>query len=41
VNGGGHAWPGGTPLGSTDEYGITSRQFDASELIWTFLSRHL
>ena len=33
VNGGGHAWPGGMPLGSTDEYGITTRQFDASELI--------
>ena len=41
ITGGGHAWPGGTPLGSTDEFGITSRQFDASELIWTFLSRHL
>jgi polyhydroxybutyrate depolymerase len=41
VNGGGHAWPGGTPLGSTDEFGITSRQFDASELIWTFFERHI
>ena len=41
VNGGGHAWPGGRPLGSTDEFGRTSRQFDASELIWTFLSHHL
>ena len=30
VGGGGHAWPGGKPLGSTDEFGITSRQFDAS-----------
>ena len=41
VNGGGHAWPGGKPLGSTDEFGITSRQFDASELTWSFLSRHI
>ena len=40
VGGGGHAQPGGKPLGSTNEFGITSRQFDASELIWTLLSRH-
>jgi polyhydroxybutyrate depolymerase len=40
VNGGGHAWPGGVRLGDVDEFGITSRQFDASELIWTFLSGH-
>jgi polyhydroxybutyrate depolymerase len=41
VNGGGHAWPGGKPLGSTEEFGITTRQFDASELIWSFLTRHI
>ena len=41
VIGGGHAWPGGMPLGSTDEFGITSGQFDTSELIWTFLKRHI
>ena len=40
VNGGGHAWPGGEALGSVDEFGVTSKQFKASELIWTFLSRH-
>jgi polyhydroxybutyrate depolymerase len=40
VIGGGHAWPGGRPLGSADEFGRTSREFDASELIWTFLSSH-
>ena len=40
VIGGGHAWPGGRPLGSVDDFGRTSREFDASELIWTFLSRH-
>jgi polyhydroxybutyrate depolymerase len=39
VNGGGHAWPGGKPVGG--DLGITSRQFDASELIWAFLSRHM
>lgn len=41
VAGGGHAWPGGLSVGSVDEFGITSQQFDASELIWAFLSRHL
>ena len=40
VVGGGHAWPGGRPLRSVDEYGRTSQEFDASELIWTFLSSH-
>ena len=40
VKGGGHAWPGGEPLGSADEMGATSQQFDASELIWSFLDRH-
>jgi polyhydroxybutyrate depolymerase len=40
VIGGGHAWPGGRPIGSVDEFGRTSREFDASELIWTFLSSH-
>jgi polyhydroxybutyrate depolymerase len=40
VNGGGHAWPNGVPIGSTDDVGITTRQFDASELIWTFMERH-
>jgi len=40
VNGGGHAWPGGEALGSADEFGVTSKQFSASELIWTFLTRH-
>ena len=40
VNGGGHAWPGGEPLGSVEDFGVTSHQFDTSELIWSFLSRH-
>lgn len=40
VKGGGHAWPGGEPIGSVDQAGVTSRQFDASELIWSLLDRH-
>jgi polyhydroxybutyrate depolymerase len=38
ITGGGHTWPGGRPL-STEEFGVTSRQIDASELIWSLLSR--
>src|SRR5438876_6667107 len=30
VNGGGHAWPGGKPLGSVEDFGTTTKQFDAS-----------
>ncbi len=39
VDGGGHTWPGG---GHMDEryVGKMTRDFDASELIWEFLSRH-
>jgi polyhydroxybutyrate depolymerase len=40
VNGGGHAWPGGEPVGSVDEMGLTSMQFDTGELIWSLLERH-
>ena len=40
VNGGGHAWPGGEPIGGVDEMGVTSRQFDTGEVIWSFLDRH-
>jgi polyhydroxybutyrate depolymerase len=40
VKGGGHAWPGGEPIGGVDQAGVTSRQIDASELIWSFLDRH-
>ena len=38
VIGGGHAWPGGE---SVERGSVVTGQFDASELIWTFLSRHL
>jgi len=40
INGGGHAWPGGERLGDVDEFGITSKQVHASELIATFLGIH-
>lgn len=40
VKGGGHAWPGGEPVGDIDQFGTTSQQFDASEVIWSFLDRH-
>jgi polyhydroxybutyrate depolymerase len=40
VNGGGHAWPGGAPIGGVDEMGVTSQQFDTSLLIWFLLLRH-
>ena len=40
VHGGGHAWPGGEALGSADEFGVTSKQFSASDLIWIFLAHH-
>ena len=40
VNGGGHAWPGGEPVGSAEDMGVTSQQFDTGEVIWSFLDRH-
>jgi polyhydroxybutyrate depolymerase len=40
VKGGGHAWPGGEAIGVVDDVGVTSGQFDASEMIWSFLDRH-
>ena len=40
VTGGGHAWPGGEPVGSVDEMGVTSQQFDTGQLIWFVLLRH-
>jgi len=40
VDGGGHAWPGGEPVGSAEDMGVTSQQFDTGEVIWSFLDRH-
>jgi polyhydroxybutyrate depolymerase len=39
IHGGGHTWPGGTPL---PEWfvGTTSRSVDASTLMWDFFRRH-
>jgi polyhydroxybutyrate depolymerase len=38
IAGGGHAWPGGEPTGSAGA-GRTSRDMDASVVIWDFFSR--
>ena len=38
VTGGGHTWPGGVQYLPKILIGATSRQFDASEVIWTFFS---
>lgn len=39
VVGGGHTWPGdGNP--SEAVVGVTSREFDASEIIWTFFEQN-
>ena len=38
VVGGGHTWPGGPSFGGL--MGRTSRQFDAGEMIWDFVSRN-
>lgn len=38
VQGGGHTWPGGPPVGRS--VGRVSREIDATELIWAFFARH-
>ena len=40
VLGGGHTWPGGEAYLADSIVGRTSRDFDASEAIWTFFSAH-
>ncbi len=40
VEGGGHAWPGGYPYLGEWIIGKTSRDIDASEVIWEFFKRH-
>lgn len=40
VNGGGHAWPGGMQYLPASMIGKTSKNMDASEVIWEFFSRH-
>ena len=40
VAGAGHTWPGGAQYLPKFVIGSTTRSFDASEVIWAFLSRH-
>ncbi len=40
VHGGGHTWPGGKQYLPEATIGRTSRDFDASRLIWTFFAGH-
>jgi polyhydroxybutyrate depolymerase len=40
VNNGGHTWPGGLQYLGERVIGRTSRDFDATEVIWDFFSRH-
>jgi polyhydroxybutyrate depolymerase len=41
VEGGGHTWPGGYQYLPERFIGKTSRDFDASQMIWDFFRRHL
>jgi polyhydroxybutyrate depolymerase len=38
VTGGGHTWPGGEQYLPSALIGATSRQFDASQVIWRFFA---
>jgi polyhydroxybutyrate depolymerase len=38
IEGGGHTWPGGPPVGGS--VGRVSRELDATSLIWTFFAQH-
>jgi polyhydroxybutyrate depolymerase len=40
VEGGGHTWPGGRQYLPKSIIGKTSRQFNASEVIWQFFKKH-
>jgi polyhydroxybutyrate depolymerase len=40
IEGGGHTWPGGWQYWPESAIGRTSRDIDASELIWEFFNRH-
>lgn len=40
VEGGGHTWPGGPQYSPESIIGRTSRDFDASEVIWQFFQEH-
>ena len=40
VEGGGHTWPNGTQYWPVRLIGVTTRQFDAGEVLWQFLQQH-
>jgi len=40
VEGGGHTWPGGLQYSAETVIGKTSRDFDASKVIWQFFKEH-
>ena len=40
IEGGGHTWPGGLPYLPESIIGRTSREFNASEIIWQFFKEH-
>ena len=40
VIGGGHTWPGGLQYLPESVIGKTSREFNASEVIWQFFKAH-
>jgi len=40
VIGGGHTWPGGLQYLPESIIGKTSREFNASEVIWQFFKEH-
>jgi len=40
IEGGGHTWPGGDQYLPAAIIGVTSRSFDAGEVLWEFFSRH-
>jgi polyhydroxybutyrate depolymerase len=40
IDGGGHTWPGSFQYADEHLIGKTSREFDASEIIWQFFKEH-
>ncbi len=40
IEGGGHTWPDGYQYAAESLIGKTSREFDASEIIWQFFEEH-
>lgn len=40
IEGGGHTWPGGPQQIAQRIVGRTSRDVDATDVIWSFFSRH-